>query len=100
MTMQIFHGTCPIAADPLSTPNREKSEAFYERVVFDTWLDLFKLCDIPREARLVFTIYGREFSDDGGERRTELIPRELGWASLQLFNFERYFDFIIIKSTL
>lgn len=48
-----------------------------------------RMCSLPREARLVFTLYGRG-TFPAGDKNAKLVKRELGWASLQLFNFERY----------
>ena len=93
--MQIFHGTCPIAEPPL-TPFYSKSESFYENVVFDSWLEsqTLRICGLPREARLVFTLIGRQqqkIENENSNRKSgEMVNvmEELGSASLQLFNYE------------
>jgi phosphatidylinositol-4-phosphate 3-kinase len=94
--MQIFHGTRPIAEPPL-TPFVSKSESFYENVVFDSWLEsqTLRICGLPREARLVFTLIGRQqkkVENDGGSGRKSgefvNVLEELGSASLQIFNYE------------
>ena len=94
--MQIFHGTRPIAEPPL-TPFFSKSESFYENVVFDSWLEsqTLRICGLPREARLVFTLIGRQkkkVENDGGSSRKSNefvnVLEELGSASLQIFNYE------------
>ncbi len=89
ISMQIYHGTMPIA-EPLQTVFTSKTESFYDRVVFDSWLEskTVKICSLPREARLVLTLYGRQMVTT--DKHTELVQSELGWASLQLFNFERF----------
>lgn len=88
ISMQIYHGTRPIA-EPCQTVFQAKSESFYERIVFDFWLEskTINICSLPREARLVLTLYGREMVTI--DKQTQLVQSELGWASLQLFNFER-----------
>ena len=93
--MQIFYGTCPIAEPPL-TEFYAKSESFYESVVFDSWLEsqTLRICSLPREARLVFTLIGRQQqkieSESGNRKSGEVVNvmKELGSASLQLFNYE------------
>ena len=89
ISLQIYHGTRPIA-DPLQTTFQSKNEGFYERIVFDSWLESknVQICNLPREARLVLTLYGRETVIV--DKQPKLVLTELGWASLQLFNFERF----------
>ena len=90
--LQIFHGTRPITA-ALTTPYCTKTESFYDRFKFDTWLESKTLLvgNLPREARLVFTLIGRDQtrvnSSEGG---TEVVYsyKNVGWASLQLFDSE------------
>ena len=50
---------------------------------------------LPREARLVLVVYGRsiaklsDISDhDGHEGSQQMSEVELGWASLQFFNYD------------
>ena len=93
--MQIFHGTRPIA-EPLLTPFYSKGESFYESIVFDSWLEsqTLRICSLPREARLVFTLIGRQqtkVENEGSSRKSGEyvhVLKELGSASLQIFNYE------------
>lgn len=89
VSVQVYHGTRPIA-EPQHTPFQAKTESFYERVVYDCWLEskTINICSLPRESRLVLTLIGREMVTV--DKQTELVHTELGWASLQLFNFEQY----------
>ena len=89
VTMQIYHGTRPLADTAVATDFVGKSESFYERAKFDTWLELktVRICSLPREARLVFTVHGRK--TDHSKERPRVTRSELGWGSLQLFSFEK-----------
>jgi len=51
-----------------------------------------RISTLPRESRLVFTLFGRgsAVSDGSGSDRRILRRKELAWGSLQLFDFERY----------
>uniref|UniRef100_A0A8D8S4J0 Phosphatidylinositol 4-phosphate 3-kinase C2 domain-containing subunit alpha n=1 Tax=Cacopsylla melanoneura TaxID=428564 RepID=A0A8D8S4J0_9HEMI len=90
---QIYYGTRPLA-HPIFTKSVRPSQSMYTRLVFDSWLqfDQTSVCLLPREARLVLVLYGRtvlpqEGSNDSPE--PEVTQVELGWTSLQFFNFER-----------
>ena len=93
--MHIFHGTRPIAEPPM-TPYFSKCESFYESVVFDSWLEsqTLRICSLPREARLVFTLIGRQQNqvenDTSSRKSGEMVNviKELGSASIQIFNYE------------
>lgn len=50
---------------------------------------------LPRESRLVMVLYGRSIAKsadssdhDGHEGSQQMSEVELGWASLQFFNFD------------
>ncbi len=104
LTMQVYHGTRPIA-EQVWTDFVAKTDSFYERVKFDKWVEMksVRMCGLPREARLVFTLVGRTLTapqggagsggdaagGGGGERIARPVKRELCWGALQLFNFER-----------
>ena len=100
--MQIFHGTRPVT-EPLMTPLIAKTESFFERLVFDSYLETkpFRVCSLPREARLIFTLIGRQqvsSSDKEGNRKSNefvYVSKEIGWTSLQLFSF----DLILAQGT-
>ncbi len=94
--MQVYHGTRPIA-ELLSTDFVSKTDSFYDRVRFNKWVELksVRMCSLPRESRLVFTLYGRILAPTNPppgqevDRVARPVKRELCWGSLQLFNFER-----------
>ena len=46
-----------------------------------------RICSLPRESRLVFSLYGRRTVQQKETLRRELT--ELGWGAIQLFNFEK-----------
>ncbi|XP_040564989.1 phosphatidylinositol 4-phosphate 3-kinase C2 domain-containing subunit alpha isoform X1 [Lepeophtheirus salmonis] len=79
VTVSLYHGTNRMT-NPIKIPFKERSEGFYECVFFDSWLDLYEVCSLPRESRLVFNIVG---IDSGN-------VHELGWTSLQLFDHEHF----------
>ena len=90
VTMQIYHGTRPIT-NGLPTDFLVKTETdFYDIVKYDKWLEskAVRICNLPREARLVFSLYGRRTVTQKETVKKELT--ELGWGALQLFNFEKY----------
>eukprot|EP00095_Tigriopus_kingsejongensis_P002430 maker-scaffold855_size87859-snap-gene-0.14 protein:Tk02430 transcript:maker-scaffold855_size87859-snap-gene-0.14-mRNA-1 annotation:"phosphatidylinositol 4-phosphate 3-kinase c2 domain-containing subunit beta" len=85
--VDLYLGTTTIS-NPLFTPICFVTESFYEWVKFDTLLDFttMPIANLPRETRVVFTLFGRKMMIKGEESR--LFKTELGWASLQLFSFD------------
>lgn len=92
---QVYHGTRPIGHTVLSRPLAVQN-SYYKRVLFDSWLnfDSLSVNMLPREARLVLVLYGRSITKsgdndhdvtDGSQQMSEV---ELGWASLQFFNYD------------
>ena len=68
--------------------------ATYHRLLGSTILFTFRLeskvvriCSLPRESHLVFSLYGRRTVQQKETLRRELT--ELGWGAIQLFNFEK-----------
>lgn len=93
---QIYHGTRPIGHTVLSQPVTAQN-SYYKRVLFDSWLnfDSLSVNMLPREARLVLVLYGRSVTKstdnsdhEGLEGSQQMSEVELGWASLQFFNFD------------
>ncbi|XP_063237766.1 phosphatidylinositol 4-phosphate 3-kinase C2 domain-containing subunit beta [Bacillus rossius redtenbacheri] len=91
---QIYHGTRPVGQPALCRPVL-RSRGFYDRVVFDFWLNFetTSVCMLPRESRLVLVLYGRtelppetDSKEERGEPR--MLEVELGWAATQFFNYE------------
>ena len=58
--LQVYHGSRPIA-EPLHTIFQTKTKSFYDRIVFDSWLEskLTKIFVLPRESRIVLTLFSR-----------------------------------------
>ncbi|KAL1459698.1 hypothetical protein WDU94_011655 [Cyamophila willieti] len=90
---QIYYGTRPLA-HPILSKSVRPTQSMYTRLVFDSWLqfDQTSVCLLPREARLVLVLYGRTIQPQEGSNESpepEVTQVELGWTSLQFFNFER-----------
>ncbi|XP_071452807.1 phosphatidylinositol 4-phosphate 3-kinase C2 domain-containing subunit beta [Hetaerina americana] len=94
---QVYHGTRPVMSCMPTSPVR-RSASFYDRIVFDCWLEFddLKLCLLPRESRLVLTLYGRTLlpAEEGGGSSSDVETAarnfkttELGWVAVQLFNY-------------
>ena len=81
--MQIFHGTRALINMPLVTEffpqNKSLTEFHYYKFDLELEYKELKISNLPREARLVFTLIGRNDS-------FEQTP--LAWAALQLFDAE------------
>ena len=94
VSLQIYHGTRPIV-EPLQTEHRsllkEESGMGNDRVVFDQYLETeesnVKIISLPREARIVLTLSSKSIVTE--EKQRKVVTSELGWAALQLFDFER-----------
>ncbi|KAJ8724887.1 hypothetical protein PYW07_015845 [Mythimna separata] len=104
---QVYYGTRPLKSLHVTQASRIESGGFYPRIIFDTWLNLEDLPvnNLPRESRLVITLYGRsqrtvdgqhqnnesnqpnnQDSEENGDVQYELT--ELGWAAIQMFDFD------------
>ncbi|ETN62687.1 phopsphatidylinositol 3-kinase [Anopheles darlingi] len=108
--VQIYHGARYIS-EPYVVQCSNELSGIYPRLTFNSWI-MFRnpVCTLPREARLVLVLYGciREpvdgttdasggagpgtsgpvgNADDGARGRMTQI--ELGWCSIQFFDFER-----------
>lgn len=103
---QIYHGTRPLKTLRFTQASKIECGGFYPRIIFDTWLNLEDLPvnTLPRESRLVLTLHGRtqrtvdsqhpnensppssQEAEDSGDVLYEQV--ELGWAALQLFDFD------------
>ena len=90
VTMQIYHGTRPITPGQATEFHAKTETDFYDIVKYDKWLEskAVRICNLPRESRLVFSLYGRRTVTQKETVKKELT--ELGWGALQLFNFEKY----------
>ncbi|KAM3968313.1 LOW QUALITY PROTEIN: phosphatidylinositol-4-phosphate 3-kinase catalytic subunit Pi3K68D [Aphomia sociella] len=103
---QLYHGTRALHHALGSLPAKLDSAGFYPRIIFDTWLTVenVPINTLPREARLVLTLYGRtQRTDDGQNQSSENNQSgpggetngdvqydqvELGWAAIQMFDYD------------
>ncbi|XP_059622925.1 phosphatidylinositol 4-phosphate 3-kinase C2 domain-containing subunit beta [Phlebotomus argentipes] len=105
---QIYHGTRYIG-DAVVTQCTNEISGIYPRLTFNTWLNFegIPVCTLPRESRLIFVLYGCsvETSDDAGNATNapsdatantmngtngeRMTKTELGWTSIQFFDYER-----------
>ncbi|XP_047023656.1 phosphatidylinositol 4-phosphate 3-kinase C2 domain-containing subunit alpha [Helicoverpa zea] len=104
---QVYYGTRPLKTLHVTQPSRIESAAFYPRIIFDTWLNLedVPVNTLPRESRLVITLYGRsqrtedsqhqstennqansQETDENNDVQYDLV--ELGWAAIQMFDYD------------
>uniref|UniRef100_A0A1B0DD91 phosphatidylinositol 3-kinase n=1 Tax=Phlebotomus papatasi TaxID=29031 RepID=A0A1B0DD91_PHLPP len=108
---QIYHGTRYIG-DAVVTQCTNEISGIYPRLTFNSWLNFesIPVCTLPRESRLIFVLYGCsvETSDDAGNTANasnasmeattstvngtngeRIVRTELGWTSIQFFDYER-----------
>ncbi|XP_053661051.1 phosphatidylinositol 4-phosphate 3-kinase C2 domain-containing subunit beta [Anopheles marshallii] len=107
--VQIYHGARYIS-EPYVVQCSNELSGIYPRLTFNSWI-MFRnpVCTLPREARLVLVLYGCtrepvEGGNDGGSAtgagpppgvndsagsEGRMTKVELGWGSLQFFDFER-----------
>lgn len=105
---QIYHGTRYLGEPVIIQCSNELTGGIYPRLKFDS-LIMFEdipLCTLPREARLIFVLYGCSTEPvDGNDNSTsnqnqtnsDMNPSsngrvtriELGWSSIQFFDYER-----------
>lgn len=94
---QIYHGTRYIG-DAAVTQCSNEISGMWSRLKFDSWLHFegIPICTLPRESRLVFVLYGcttepteGESANNSSEQERKVTKIELGWCSMQFFDFER-----------
>jgi len=89
ITAEIFYGTRWMGKSETGAESVRKSEGnlFFNTLVVNKWIkfDYLPVCILPRECRVVFTLYGRKLTEEGS---TSYETEELGWASMQCFNFK------------
>lgn len=92
LAIDVFHGSLRLGRINTAyiTPSKNDNNLFFTSLVFDSWenFDHLPLCILPRECRLVFTLRGRRKPQDEKNEALEVV--ELGWASIQCFNFKGY----------
>lgn len=92
--IELLHGTSSVGRSQLvfGTSSSRSAIFFPNRIVFDEVISFSSvaICTLPRESRLVLTVYGRRKVTDGesaGGPEAERV--ELGWTAQ---NFFRYGD--------
>lgn len=111
---QIYHGTRYIG-DTVVTQCSNEITGLFPRLTFDSWLNFeqISICTLPRESRLIFVLYGRQPETTDGDQHNSAATAaansstnksanpdetgqtrtpnwiELGWSSLQFFDYER-----------
>ncbi|CAH2091791.1 unnamed protein product [Euphydryas editha] len=101
---QVYYGTRPLKSLHITHVSKIECGGFYPRIIFDTWINLedVPISTLPRETRLVLTLYGRTQRPDeqlladqqpaqkeaGGNADVQFEQVELGWASIQLFDYD------------
>lgn len=99
--VQIYHGT-RFLGSPMVTHCSNSTNGFYPRLTFDAWMSFedVSVCTLPRESRLVFVLYGCTKEPIDGQpsdnsqntsnsQENRMTKIELGWSSIQFFDFER-----------
>lgn len=118
---QIYHGTRYIGDAVVTQCSNETSGGYFPRLKFDSWLNFenIPICTLPREARLIFVLYGCTSEPaEGGDLAAgsaggvagsggggagassttttneagqvrKVTKVELGWSAVQFFDFDR-----------
>ncbi|CAK1551645.1 unnamed protein product [Leptosia nina] len=98
---QIYYGTRALKTLHLTHTSGIENGGFYPRIIFDIWMNMedIPIHTLPRESRLVLTLYGRTQRTDAHESDSnaqdgsavgdvQFEQIELGWAAIQLFDFD------------
>ena len=88
LRVELFHGVVSIAHHLLCTgDNGSRSMLFSKRIAFDSLISFesVAICTLPRESRLVLTLYGKRKADTTTDAVYERI--ELGWTAQNLFSY-------------
>ena len=88
---QVYHGTRPLGSSRISVPV-QITQGFFPLLLLNYQIDFddISICLLPKESRCVFTLYGRTYNSyepDDKDNGLKLQENELGWASVQLFNY-------------
>jgi len=100
--VQIYHGT-RFLGEPQIASCSNSTAGLYPRLTFTTWVnfDSTSVCLLPREARLVFVLYGcmKEPVSGSDEPSSNVsqsndttkngVKIEIGWTAIQFFDFEK-----------
>uniref|UniRef100_A0A1B0A2K1 phosphatidylinositol 3-kinase n=1 Tax=Glossina pallidipes TaxID=7398 RepID=A0A1B0A2K1_GLOPL len=93
--VQINYGSRFISDPVVTRCSNDTSGGLFARLNFSAWITFEKnpICTLPREARLLFVLYGIQIaenepnSNESTEKRQ--ITTELGWCAIQLFDYKR-----------
>lgn len=89
---ELLHGTQSVARSQVvfGRPNSKQAFLFSNRVVFDELISFSSvaICTLPRESRLVLTVYGMmKLADSDTGHGVEPERVELGWTAQNFFRF-------------
>lgn len=90
--VELLHGTQSVAQGQVvfGRPNSRQAFLFPNRVVFDELVSFSSvaICTLPRESRLVLTVYGMmKLADSDTGHGVEPQRVELGWTAQNFFRF-------------
>lgn len=90
--IELLHGVSSVACSQVvfGTPNNVRPSFFTNRIVFDETVtfDSVAICTLPRESRLVLTVYGVKKLTDSEAGSGSLPERfELGWTAQSFFRY-------------
>jgi len=90
--VELLHGTQSVARGQVvfGKPNSRQSFLFPNRVVFDEMVSFSSvaICTLPRESRIVLTVYGMmKLADGDAADGAEPKRVELGWTAQNFFRF-------------
>ncbi|XP_073842946.1 phosphatidylinositol-4-phosphate 3-kinase catalytic subunit Pi3K68D [Musca autumnalis] len=96
LAVHINYGTRLISEPVVTKCSNDTLGGLFARLKFSSWLTFDKnpICTLPREARLVFVLYGTQLAENepnNGSENNERsqINTELGWCAIQLFDYKR-----------
>ncbi|KAF0298151.1 Phosphatidylinositol 4-phosphate 3-kinase C2 domain-containing subunit alpha [Amphibalanus amphitrite] len=90
VTAQLYHGSRAVSQTVATAPVAPTKHLF-KWCSFNAWLEFtdVALCCLPREARLVVTVSGLMPEQPADAKDpVRLHQEEVGWAALQMFDFE------------
>ncbi|CAH0558611.1 unnamed protein product [Brassicogethes aeneus] len=89
---RICHGSKELAKIAYDDPKYKKEHDMWpDRIVIDLWFqfDNIKINSLARESRLVLVIHGRILDETDNENNIpKFLEEEIGWASVQFFDFD------------
>lgn len=90
--IELLHGVTPVGRSQVifGTASSRSAVFFPNRIVFDEVISFSSvaICTLPRESRLVLTVYGRrKVADSDASSGAQSEHVELGWTSQNFFRF-------------